>query len=1498
MEQPFPHEFDTSHGHGQSLTRKPFDSSPNDGKSPDTEQTLSAEKPANPKNIVDLTNIENDKPLHITEDPPAERDANKSFSYGPPVTVVPNQFTARSPGRPATPTGLHQEHVQAPPQAHLPKLPTIGGKPGLTRFSGRNRRNRVIPNPLDARRASPIQNFRPFLDDGTHHSNEAAVCETKQPSPRPPFQPQPFPDPPSPRAATAHVTHPQPAYVEKAMSTGFDAEPSVLGITSPVKLSALATSSGYHNEDYGFENNHEYYAETSQQHMPQHHPLPSDFAISSPQVTPQVKRTSIHPLAPKHTTGDSRSSRGSRGHRHSIDRSSHRHRVQAPTRPFRKPASENRSGESMRKVRAQSHSSNISRRRDAPDAKKAQQQHLHRPEKLSAKSVTSSPELKQHTVRVRHKFASNMAEVLNEFNIDQETALQKQRERYREKVKSLKLELERVAEESSALAARSNEKSNEIQALQASESEKNARIVELEAKLENFEQQNTSLVEKLAAFKSRCSSIIEEQRALYTDTKSRCEETITEVRTIAATRISEAEVVAKKAENVRKALMERVHQDIAQNKRESSELYERIRALTQQVEEKDHQITRDQDTIRGLSTRIQDIQASSERFEKLAVKNEGVLCNLGELITKECARHDESAKETNEWLDSISCQLEKVSQTVAAQPGLTASLGETQEKSLSDIKAKLEVMLASRESASVATTQLATCIETHVSKVLQRLNGQFEAMTGQLALKVEEKAILSTLLEEKKTRCEALDQEIVALKQTSTEQTERINALQQNISAMETQHNNDQEEIQRLQDVGSQLEQEKEMINDDVDSKAATIRELEDKLRSKEEAYSTEVRTFGIEVSKLNQALREQESSNQITVKQAAEAARNQVKVEMDRIISDTRRMLQQTEKQRDTLAGEIKVLKGTIQEKESRLQTVVRNAVETARSETRIEMERAMSADQKLLSETQKHRDNLITEVKKLDERLRESQQAAQEALHEASDSARRETRDEMGRDVAEMTRYLEEAQQHLEHAIQEKRQEKERSLHLVDSLKKTLAAEEAAKKNVIQESTERLAEYNQQIEDLKARVTSLEAERDASRKTVAELESERDQQRARCEALAAGLIDWAGQSGIATESIRDQFEHGKAEEIKACVLHTLAQLALSQRLKALNAAPSLDHSQQSQNSLGQAANSHQRRPQDGKETAIMDDSATFLGSPGSLTGESPGTLLGDASATPVSSPSNDPGSQRRRVIIRTPMSEPDPVPPTVDQEKIRRREALQPKSVLRRVTRSASSGRLSQENIDGVIEPGTSPDPLGIQNIVPNSATPTRPKLAAAVVRPAVKRGAKRKAPASTGNRATRNKTTPTTAPDEHPISALGGSRTLSLEPESPGQPPKSTGPQQGKSPLGTTGQINTPAPGGPQGPSPEKRTPLPNSAASWTASQLQPVSAGDYGTRRRRRSLSPAFETDASGLPILRSQPRFWSRPQVPLTASQPQEPRASGDTGGYQDSIIDPQEVDGA
>ncbi|KAK4201105.1 hypothetical protein QBC40DRAFT_199123, partial [Triangularia verruculosa] len=1473
-----------------------------DGHSPNSPQTLSAEKPTKTTNIVDLTSIDTDTSLANPDNTCAERESNKGFAYGPAVTVVADQFTARSPGRPPTAHSPPQGHTQPRPQAQTSKLPVIGGKVGHIKFTGRINRRRVVPNPLDVRRASPTQDFRSLPDQIHVNKNGPPFNETKPSSPQLPLAPQPFPNPPSPNATAAHATHAQPAYVEDTMSTGFDADYPVPEATSPVKFKTYATKYDLRDpapeaEDFP-DGMHRLY-------VPTHRPLPSEFGVSSPQTTPQMERNIAHPTAPKNVASGSRSSRSSRVHRHSADRSSHRHRAQPAVKPPRKSASESKSAEAMRKVRAQSHSSNISRRRDGPDTKKIQKRHDNPFEKPTAKSVTSSPELKQQTVRVRHKFATNMAEVLNEFNMNQETALKDQRERYRDKVKSLKLELEMVAEESSRLAARSSEKSREIKELQVSEAEKDACIAELQTKLKTNEKERSTLAERFAAFRSRCSSIIEEQRALYTDTKTRCEETITEVRNIAATRISEAEAAAQKTEKVRKALMERVRQDISQNKKESSELYEKIRSLMQQVEEKDLQLTHDQDTIRGLTTRVQDIQASSAKFEKLAVQNEEALRKLGEQLTKESSRHDGSARETCEALESISHQLGEVLQTAVAQPGLVAGLGEAQTKGFKDIHAQLEAMLVNGQSVDDTVSQLPTCIETQIGKVWQRLDSQLDTMSQQLSQKSEEKAILSAILEDKKTRCEALEQEIHTLQNTSKEQTERINTLQQNILALEAQHNNDLEEIQRLRDVDTQLEDQKENLRDELDARATTIRELEDKLRDKEEAYSAEVRTFGIEVSKLHQALREQESSNQIMQKQAADAVRSQVKNETDRIISDTRRLLQQTEQQRDSLAAEIRVLKGTVQEKENRIHTAVKSAIDTARRETRIDMERTMSADQRLLNETQKHRDNLLLEVKKLETLLEERQQAAQAAIQEASDTARREARAEMERDIADTTQHLHEAQQqmdtlkasvgHLESAIQEKEQAEQQGSQLLDSLRKALAAEEATSKRAIQGSTERLAKNDQQISELKARVFSLEGERNAATKSVADLRNERDQQHARFEALAAGLIDWAQQSGLATDSLTGQILNGKVEELKASVLQTLAQLSLSQRLKALNTAPSASLSPNRQGFSEQTGMSGHRHQHDQVETANMDDGTTLLGSPGSFMKESHGTWVSDKTTPPGFSPLNDPGSQRRRIIIQTPMSEPDPSPPSVDQEKIRRREALQPKSILRRVTRSASRGRPSQENINGMLEPGTNPDPLGIQQVIPDVETPTRGKPASmAAVKPAPKRVAKRKAPANSGSRPRRNKTTPSATPTEHPISALGGSRTLSLEPESPVQQPKPTTLQTGKSPLGAPDQVSPSPNGGLNRPSPEKRTPLPSGPASWTGGQFQPTNAGEYGSRGRRRSLSPTFETDASGLPILRSQPRFWTRPQVPPAVSHSQGPQSSTHAGGYQDSIVDSQE----
>lgn len=77
-------------------------------------------------------------------------------------------------------------------------------------------------------------------------------------------------------------------------------------------------------------------------------------------------------------------------------------------------------------------------------------------------------------------------------------------------------------------------------------------------------------------------------------------------------------------------------------------MYGKIDALTQQVEAKDAELGREKESVRALSKKLQDLQATSSGFEALAAQGKEILHKLGEQHATENERHQKSAEEFRE----------------------------------------------------------------------------------------------------------------------------------------------------------------------------------------------------------------------------------------------------------------------------------------------------------------------------------------------------------------------------------------------------------------------------------------------------------------------------------------------------------------------------------------------------------------------------------------------------------------------------------------------------------------------------------------------------------------------------------------------------------------------------------------------------------------------------------------------------------------------------------
>ncbi|SPQ23200.1 d42d6844-add0-49bf-a980-3505cee3d2a5 [Thermothielavioides terrestris] len=506
-----------------------------------------------------------------------------------------------------------------------------------------------------------------------------------------------------------------------------------------------------------------------------------------------------------------------------------------------------------------------------------------------------------------------MAEVINQFTQQQNAALEEQKAKYHKYIKRLKREL---AEESDVIAQQTSQistQTHEIKDLQALREEMAGQLRDLEAKLGASEDRARKLEEKYRPCKTHLNSAIQEQQDLYTRSKKHWEQSIEEMRAMEKSQNTDTEMTVRKAEAIRAQMMEKVRQAIAQNKTEALELYKRMDALTQQLEEKEAELSRERESTRVLSEKVQRLQATSTGFEALAAQGKEILDQLGEQAKKTDEQRQKFADELRDRLDAVANRLEALSGMASSQSDALASLRQTQDESLNSVTIKLDNVLECREAAKNATTQLSTDLEINLAKVWQRLDNQLESLSKQLAEKSEENGMMSTLYRRKEAECEKHMKELAALRDTTEKQEQQIQDLDSSLFALDAAHEESEDKIRRLQESAAETAQ----LREELKSKAAVVAELQSKLDAQDRAHASELHMYTSDIRKLVQALQEKDLSSGIAAQQAAEAARCEIRLEMEKANSKTERLLHETEKQRNALASQVEELKQELREKE-----------------------------------------------------------------------------------------------------------------------------------------------------------------------------------------------------------------------------------------------------------------------------------------------------------------------------------------------------------------------------------------------------------------------------------------------------------------------------------------------------------------------------------------------------------------------------------------------------
>jgi chromosome segregation ATPase len=209
---------------------------------------------------------------------------------------------------------------------------------------------------------------------------------------------------------------------------------------------------------------------------------------------------------------------------------------------------------------------------------------------------------------------------------------------------------------------------------------------------------------------------------------------------------------------------------------------------------------------------------------------------------------------------------------------------------------------------------LSADLELHTGKIWQRLDSHLESLSKQLAEKAEENGMVSTLYKRKDAECEEHLNELAMLRATTEKQADQIHELEASLVVSDAAQDQNEETIRRLEERATDTER----LREEVKSKTAAVAELQSRLDTKEAAFSSELQNCSSNIQKLANTLQERDQSLNTAAQQAAEAARREVRQEMEEAHAKTERSLQETTKDRDSLASQVAELKRQVQEKKT----------------------------------------------------------------------------------------------------------------------------------------------------------------------------------------------------------------------------------------------------------------------------------------------------------------------------------------------------------------------------------------------------------------------------------------------------------------------------------------------------------------------------------------------------------------------------------------------------
>ncbi|KAK4229353.1 hypothetical protein QBC38DRAFT_386700 [Podospora fimiseda] len=615
---------------------------------------------------------------------------------------------------------------------------------------------------------------------------------------------------------------------------------------------------------------------------------------------------------------------------------------------------------------------------------------------------------------------------------------------------------------------------------------------------------------------------------------------------------------------------------------------------------------------------------------------------------------------------------------------------------------------------------------------------------------------------------EGKDMVLIQQKETIRDLSEKVNDLETSSHSFESLATQNQELLRQIDHHGSQAQKQSEACAKETWNRLASVsnsldtlaKSLSDQPRVISSIQEVQTRELGSIATKLDAILQTRESAKEVTKQLSTELDTQMGKIweRLDNQIETLSQQLAQKAEENGMLSALCKEKEMTYERLEQDMEELQKasaeqiekiQALREREQEYHLAMEAAREDDQQhtqelterlkaseaetsRLTEQLKLKMESMTnlgeqmkvkeeefgnglrsfsaEILKLNQVIENKDRAAQDAIARATEMAAREVHVKMEETLAETQQHIRQRDEHikglqtqlgeLKRSLHDKEQNQRRDACSLSSLRETLSTAQLKEKELSEKLTTQSAKFNElegqlrsrmdivnaELEATKRRVIEYEREIEAAKEKAEKFERESRNQRARAQALFSAVKDWAHKGGFETASFDEICgEKKSAEEVGSGLSQALAQLGLSQRVQV--------NYHRRDDLLLDGNEPHFNNTN--RELPVLLSQESYFGN----TSEQPQEVLALIHS--------------RRVVVRSPANDRDtPIPPSVSEEKVRRREGAQPKSIMKttvaRVTRSttlaaqdpnapeATNGdRMRNSHLNGDLM-ASSPDPL----------------------------------------------------------------------------------------------------------------------------------------------------------------------------------------------------------